>query len=125
MSGSSSCAGLGHPAIHFVCTDLVIAFQSELFCRFEQNKRAKYIRPQKRVGVENRTVYMRLGGKIHNGINVVIADGVLHIVRAANVALHKRILRVVFDIAQVVQIPRVGEFIKHHNLDSRGYLSNI
>ena len=97
-------------AVHLVGADVQEARNLELAHRLEQGEDAEHVGLEERVGLHQRAVDVGLRGEVDDGVDP--AAGVAHDLAVADVALEKRVARVVLEIGQVGGIPRVGQLVE-------------
>ena len=64
----------------------------------------------------NGTIHVRLCRKVHDGIDLVLAQQITHELRVLDVALNKDMTRVGVELGQTGTVSGVGELIEVHHL---------
>ena len=59
-----------------------------------------------------RSVDMAFGGEVDNAVDPVLADYAAHGVEIGDVGAHESVIRAVFDIAEVSEIPCIGQLVE-------------
>ena len=81
--------------------------------RLQQRERAEHVGLQKRLGIADRAVDMRLGGKMRHAGKFLFVEQTLHQRRVADVALHERDAAIGDQRLQAADIGRIGHGIDH------------
>ena len=63
-----------------------------------------------------------LGRQVHDGVDLVRADDVIDQLTVADVALHEDVVRVVLELLEVLEVPRVGQLVVVDDLPRRAVL---
>ena len=89
---------------------LPIAFSS-----LQKRQRAHDIRAGKSKGILNRTIDMALGCQVNHTVDLHLLHQGIDPLKIADIGLHEAVVRFVFDIAEILQITRIGQYIEIHD----------
>ena len=84
--------------------------------RLEQNVRSVNVRVGKGEGVSKGVVHVRLGGKVHDGVNPLLLEHIRHKIGRANVSLDKLEVRESLQLIEVGQACTVVELVVNDNV---------
>ena len=106
---------LGRRAVRDAAVDLVGADVQEardpaLAHGLQQREHAEDVGAQEAVRLHQRTIDMRLGGEVHDGVHA--AQRLAHQRGVADIALHERVARVALDVGEIRGIAGVGELVE-------------
>src|SRR5205807_4688732 len=92
---------------------------------FEQRMRAGDIRLEKCIRSEDRSVDVRLGGEVHDGVEALIAQQGFDELRIANVAVDETQIGVILHGIQIGEVAGIGERIEHDQPLARVFLEPV
>ncbi len=100
-------------AIHFAGGDVVESRQTGIPCRLKERLRAQDVRPIEDVWMENGTTVVRLGGKVHHIIRLIVIEEMVYELVVPNVTFDKHVvaLMLLYYIRQAAQIAGIREQI--------------
>lgn len=107
---------LEHLPIHLVGAHLMVTLQAQLFGRFEQHIGAVHVGLDEIARPGERAIHVRLSSKVDDGVDLVRPQRRAHRARVADVAFHKGKARVALQIAQVVWVACIGQFVIDDNV---------
>jgi hypothetical protein len=84
--------------------------------RLQQRVGADDIGFDKRIRAGNRAIHMALRGKVHHGIDTVLAQRLQYPLVIANVRVHETEVRVVLQRSKVGAVAGIGECVVRHHL---------
>mmetsp|Transcript_5044 Transcript_5044/g.11863 ORF Transcript_5044/g.11863 Transcript_5044/m.11863 type:complete len:377 (-) Transcript_5044:10-1140(-) len=90
--------------------------------RLQKNVRAVDVVLRELERVAEGVVDMRLGGEVHDGVDLLRLEDVVHQVGRADIALDELVVRAVVQAVQVLQAGHVIELVEVHNSDVRVFL---
>src|SRR5215471_18901294 len=79
--------------------------------RLEQASRSFDVRANEGRGVENRTVHVRFRSEVHDCIECMLFEHLMHLGGVRNVTLDESISRVIRDFVEIAKIACVGQEI--------------
>lgn len=80
--------------------------------RAQQRACTEYVGPHKRVGIDDGTIHMALRSEIDHRIGFVRMQQKLDQLRIADIAMHKKMVRIVPQGGKVIRIPGIGQLVE-------------
>jgi len=102
-------------AVDLVRGDLQVAADAQLAYGLEERVRAEHVGADEVLRVADGTVDVSLGREVDDGVGA--GEGRAHDTGVADVPAHERVARVALDVAQVLEVAGVGEFVEVDDLD--------
>ena len=97
-----------------ICSVLTLPGSS---CGVQHCERSEDICLNKYARILDGTVYMALGGKMHNAVNIILLKDFADCFRIADISFYKCIVVSVLDILEVLEISGVCKFVHIDNAD--------
>mmetsp|Transcript_4160 Transcript_4160/g.7074 ORF Transcript_4160/g.7074 Transcript_4160/m.7074 type:complete len:290 (+) Transcript_4160:289-1158(+) len=104
-------------AVHLICADVDETLDAPHDARsFQQHMRAEDVVHGEVKAVPERIVHVRLGGEVHNRIDLLSGEQVIYKIRAGDVSLDELEVRTVFHGIEVLHAGAVVQLVQHHHL---------
>src|ERR1022692_3579453 len=104
-------------AVNFVGGDLQVACGMVAPGGLQQGEGAAQVGFEHRAGSEDAAVHVRLGGEMHDGIRLLLAENGVHQRLVADISVDEAVTRIVRDGLQILQVARVGQLIEIDDVD--------
>lgn len=105
----------GQVAVDFVCGDLVVTLDTILPASIREDRGADDIGLQENLRIQDGTIHMGLGSKVHHHIRMLLFKESIHRIPVTDIHLHKPKIRLIHDRSQSGEIPSISQLIEADN----------
>jgi hypothetical protein len=124
-AGLAEGTGRTQRAVHLVGRDLEEALHLRGARGLEQDLGAQDVGDDELPGSEDRTIDVALGRQVHHRVDAVGGEELGEELLVVDVAADEDVLRIAFELFEVLEVPRVGELVEVDDLPVGPHLAQV